>query len=71
MFAKLRSNHSGGGTGGGAGRRLGRPPMLDVEFAGGPIIPTDPGDVDDDGTKFRNLVWVPDDEKVCKAHALG
>lgn len=31
---------------------------------GGPIFPADQGDGGNDGTKFRDLVWVPDKEKV-------
>lgn len=50
------------------GGRRGRPDMLSIgmgrNVGGGGIIPTDPGDGMDDGAKFRDLVWVPDDEKV-------
>lgn len=47
----------------------GRPGKLSIGIGGnvlggGVIIPTDPGDGIDDGAKFRDLVWVPDDEKV-------
>lgn len=36
-----------------------------LEFAGGGcIIPSDAGGGTEDGKKFRDLVWVPDDEKV-------
>lgn len=53
----------------GGGRR-GRPGMLSIgmvrNVGGGGIIPTDPGDGMDDGAKFRDLVWMPDDEKVRK-----
>lgn len=71
MLPKFRrSSRSGVGTDGDAvgGGKVGLPPMLDVNFAWGSIIPTDPGDGNDDGTKFRDLVWVPDDEKVDYVH---
>lgn len=65
------SNHHGGGANGkrpaGGGRRA-RLGMLSIGMGrsagGGCVIPTDPGDGMDDGAKFRDLVWVPDDEKV-------
>ena len=31
---------------------------------GGFVLPADEGDGRDDGAKFRDLVWVPDEEKV-------
>lgn len=50
------------------GGRFSRPEKLSIGIGrnngGGGIIPTDPGDGTDAGAKFRDLVWVPDDEKV-------
>ncbi|CAM9410671.1 unnamed protein product [Ectocarpus fasciculatus] len=52
----------------GSGGKSGRPAMLSVGLGsgarGGLVIPTDSGDGMDDGTKYRDLVWVPDGEKV-------
>lgn len=67
MSATFRNNRSDGSTGedaGIGGRVASRPSMLDIYFTAGSIIPADPGDGDDDGTKFRDLVWVSDDETV-------
>lgn len=47
----------GGGRGGGGGGGA-------VSIGGGFKIPADPEDGDDDGgTRFRDLVWIPDEEK--------
>ncbi|CAM9140833.1 unnamed protein product [Ectocarpus fasciculatus] len=55
----------------GSGGKSGRPAMLSVGLGsgarGGLVIPTDSGDGMDDGTKYRDLVWVPDGEKVWRA----
>ncbi|CAM9114900.1 unnamed protein product [Pylaiella littoralis] len=70
MSATFRNNRSDGSTGedaGIGGRVASRPSMLDIYFTAGSIIPADPGDGDDDGTKFRDLVWVSDDETVWRA----
>lgn len=62
--------HCDGDSGSGAvgGERSGRPERLSLGISGNDtgvfVIPTDPGDGRDDGAKFRDLVWVPDDEKV-------
>eukprot|EP00903_Cladosiphon_okamuranus_P008596 g8244.t1 len=53
--------------GGGFGRLVKLSIGVGRNKAGGGIIPTDPGDGMDDGAKFRDLVWVPDDEKVWRA----
>lgn len=70
------SPHGGGASGGepAGGERRGRPKMMSIgtgrNVGGGCIIPIDPGDGIDDGAKFRDLVWVPDDEKVEKLHGI-
>lgn len=65
MGDKFRRN-AGNDIGGGG--KSGRPSTLSVGLGsgtrGGLVIPTNSGDGMDDGTKYRDLVWVPDIEKV-------
>ncbi|CAM9119117.1 unnamed protein product, partial [Ectocarpus sp. 8 AP-2014] len=55
----------------GSGGKSGRPSTPSVGLGsgarGGLVIATDSGDGMDDGTKYRDLVWVPDGEKVWRA----
>lgn len=59
---------SGHGTFSGRGpAAIGRPVLLSpgLGYAGGGYAsPLDVGGAMDDGKKFRDLVWIPDDEKV-------
>lgn len=74
MSGRSSKQSSGGGERGGGLANSGqhrRPEILSIGIGrnvggGGGTIPTDPGDGTDDGAKFRDLVWVPDDEKVRK-----
>lgn len=65
MRDKFR-RHAGNGIG--RGGKSGRPSTLSVGLGGGArgglVVANDSGDGMDDGTKYRDLVWVPDGEKV-------